>query len=218
VCKKLGPAAYAPAIDPANYTATIDNPLFPLVPGTTFVYQGQTAGGLERDEFAVTHNTRKIAGVTCVEVHDKVTVDGVLTEDTLDWFAQDLAGNVWYFGESSQELEGGVVVSLGGSWMAGVDGAYPGIIMEAHSAVGDFYRQEFLLGDAEDLAEVSSVDETVTLANNQMFAHCLKTTETSPLEPEALENKFYASNVGNVLVVDVTAGERSELIDIISGP
>jgi hypothetical protein len=218
VCDKLGPAPYAPAIDPANYVTTIDNPLFPLLPGTTFVYEGQTAGGLERDEFAVTHNTRTIAGVTCVEVHDTVTVDGVLTEDTLDWFAQDVAGTVWYFGESSKELDGGVVVSLEGSWMAGVDGAFPGIVMEAHPVVGDFYRQEFLLGEAEDLAEVSSIDESVTLSDNSMFAHCVKTTETSPLEPDALENKFYAPTVGNVLVVDVATGERSELIDVITGP
>jgi hypothetical protein len=218
VCAKLGPAPYTPAVDPATFGKPIDNPLFPLVPGTTFVYEGQTAGGLERDEFAVTHNTRMILGVPCVEVHDTVTVDGVLTEDTLDWFTQDMDGNVWYFGENSKSLDGGLVTSLEGSWESGVDGAYPGIVMEADPAVGDFYRQEFLLGEAEDLAEVSSVDETVTLSNNQMFPHCLKTTETSPLEPEALENKFYAPNVGNVLVVDLETNERSELIDIITGP
>jgi hypothetical protein len=216
VCDRLGPAPYAPAVDPDNYTTTIDNPLFPLVPGTTFVYQGQSPDGLERDEFAVTHNTRTILGVTCVEVRDTVTVDGVLKEDTLDWFAQDLAGNVWYFGENSKGIDGGLVTSLEGSWEAGVDGAQPGIVMEAHPAVGDFYRQEFLLNEAEDLAEVSSVDETVTLSDNSMFTHCLKTTETSPLEPDSQESKFYAPNVGNVLVVEEDL--TSELIDIITGP
>ena len=219
VCDKLGPAPYSPVIDPTNFTSVIDNRLFPLVPGTTFVYEGQTAAGLEHDEFAVTHNTRTIAGVTCVEVHDTVTTAGKLTEDTRDWFAQDLAGNVWYMGENSLQLEDGLVVGTEGSWMAGVDGGVPGIIMEAHPAVGDFYRQEFLLKDAEDLAEVSSLDESVTLTNNNTtYDHCLKTTETSPLEPDALENKFYALDVGNVLVVDVTAGERSELIQVIKGP
>src|SRR5262245_11894702 len=117
VCARLGPAPYAPAIDPANFTDTmgrplpINNPLFPLVPGTTFIYEGQTAAGLERDEFAVTHNTRTILGVTVVEVHDTVTTGGVLTEDTLDWFAQDRAGNVWYMGENSGQLEGGLIRS-----------------------------------------------------------------------------------------------------------
>ena len=217
-CARLGPAAYAPPIDPVNFVATIDNPLFPLTPGTTFIYEGQTAAGLEHDEFAVTHNTRTILGVTCVEVHDTVTTGGVLTEDTLDWFAQDSTGNVWYFGENSKQLADGLTVGLEGSWTGGVDGAEPGIVMEAHPAVGDFYRQEFLLKDAEDLAEVTSVDESVTLASHMTFDHCLKTTETSPLEPDALENKLYAPGVGNVLVVDVTAGERSELVQVITVP
>ena len=220
VCAKLGPAPYAPVVDPTRFTdATgrplpITNPFFPLIPGTTFIYEGQTAAGLEHDEFAVTRATRTILGVTVVEVHDTVATGGVPTEDTLDWFAQDRDGNVWYFGENSKELDGGLVVGLEGSWTGGIDGAQPGIVMEAHPAVGDFYRQEFLLNDAEDLAEVASVDESVTLSSNATYSHCLKTTETSPIEPDTLENKLYAPNVGNVLVVDVTAGERSELVRI----
>ena len=184
-CAKLGPATYAPPIDPMNFTTTIDSPLFPLVPGTTFVYEGQTANGLEHDEFAVTHNTRVIEGVTCVEVHDVVTTAGVVTEDTRDWFAQDLAGNVWYFGELSEQLESGLIVGLEGSWQSGVDGASPGIV--------------------------------VVLSDNTTYPHCLKTTETAPIEPDALESKFYAPNVGNVLVIDVTAGERSDVIKITTG-
>src|SRR5262249_28663851 len=81
-CNSFGPAPYDPVIDPANFVARIDNPYFPLPPGTTFIYGGQMPGGFERDEFAVTHNTRVILGVTCVEVHDSVFTDGVLTEDT----------------------------------------------------------------------------------------------------------------------------------------
>jgi len=94
-CEKLGPAPYDPVIDPANFVTTIDNPYFPLQPGTTFIYGGQMPGGFERDEVAVTHNTRVIDGVTCVEVHDSVFTNDVLTEDTLDWYAQDRVGNVW---------------------------------------------------------------------------------------------------------------------------
>src|SRR5262249_38766950 len=124
-CGRFGPAAYSPAIDPANFVATIDNPYNPLTPGTTFIYEGQTAQGLEHNEVTVTHNTRVILGVTCTEVLDTVTLNGELTERTLDWFAQDKAGNVWYFGESSEELAGGLVVDLGGSFTAGVDGALP---------------------------------------------------------------------------------------------
>jgi len=212
-CKKLGPTAYTPAIDPANFVAAIDNPFFPLTPGTRFVYEGQTAQGLEHDEFFVTRNTKVIAGVTCVEVHDTVQTAGVLTEDTLDWFAQDRDGNVWYFGESTMELAGGLPTTLEGSFRAGVDGAQPGIIMKAHPAVGDFYRQEFDLRNAEDFAEVQSLDESAT-AGGVVYNHCLKTLETTPLEPDLMENKFYARGIGNVLTVDATTGERSELIRV----
>jgi hypothetical protein len=212
-CGKLGAAAYHPAIDPANFVATVDNPYFPLTPGTRFVYEGQTAQGLEHDEFFVTHNTKLILGVTCVEVHDTVQTAGELTEDTLDWFAQDKDGNVWYFGESTMELAGGRPTTLEGTFTAGVDGAEPGIVMEAHPKVGDFYRQEFDLRNAEDFAEVTSLSEPVT-AGGVSYPSCLKTLETTPLEPDLMENKFYAPNVGNVLTVDATTGERSDLIRI----
>jgi hypothetical protein len=216
VCGRLGRAPYAPAVDPAGFGTTIDNPFLPLVPGTTFVYEGQTAEGLEHDEVAVTRNTRAILGVTCVEVHDVVTLDGQVTEDTLDWFAQDRAGNVWYFGENSKQLAGGLVVGVEGSWVAGVDGAEPGIVMEAHPTVGDFYRQEFLLKDAEDVAEVVSLTESVTVpVQARPFDGCLETKETSPLEPGAIENKFYAPGVGNLLSVDTSTGERSALVQIV---
>ncbi len=212
-CKRLGPAPYAPAIDPANFVATIDNAFFPLTPGTTFVSEGQTSQGLEHDEFFVTHNTRVILGVTCIEVHDTVRTNGELTEDTLDWFAQDRDGNVWYFGENTMELAGGLPTTLEGTFTGGVDGAQPGIVMEAHPAIGDFYRQEFDLGDAEDFAEVISLSETVTVPAGS-FTNCLETKETTPLEPDLLENKFYAAGVGNLLTIDATTGERVELVQI----
>jgi len=215
-CEKLGPAPYDPVINPANYTTTIDNPLFPLVPGTTFIYEGQTADGLERDEFAVTHKTRVINGVTCVEVHDTVRVNGKLTEDTLDWFAQDLDGNVWYFGENTHELENGLISTIDGTFMAGVDRAKPGIIMEAHPSIGDFYRQEFDLANAEDWAEVTGLNSTVTVPTGT-YNKCLKTRETTPLEPDLVEDKYYARGVGNILTVDHSTGERSELVQIKTG-
>ncbi|MFN8544412.1 MAG: hypothetical protein U0807_09405 [Candidatus Binatia bacterium] len=213
VCTRLGPGPYSPTIDAARFVTSIDNPLFPLTPGQTLIYEGQTPEGLEHSEFAVTHGTRIILGVTCIEVHDTVTVGGMLREDTLDWFAQDREGNVWYFGENSKQIDGGLIVGLAGSWTAGVDGAQPGIVMEAHPAVGDFYRQEFLLGQAEDMAEIVSLAQPVTVPAGS-FPTCLEAAETSPLEPDALEHKYYAAGVGTVLTVDPATGERSELVGI----
>src|SRR4051794_10223232 len=212
-CERLGPAPYDPVINPSNFVSTIDNPYFPLKPGTTYFYRGNTAEGVETNTVAVTHNTKVILGVTCVEVRDKVFLDGELTEDTRDWYAQDIHGNVWYFGENSRELEGPLTVSIEGSWIAGEDGAKPGIIMKAHPAVGDFYRQEFSLGTAEDLGEVLSLNRSVTVPAGS-FAHCLETKDTSPLEPDVVEKKFYAPNVGFVLETDPETGERSELVRI----
>src|SRR2546426_12140161 len=163
VCGRPGPATFEPTISASNFVATIDNPFMPLPPGTHFVYVGDTGNGIESNVVSVTHNTKVILGVTCIEVHDVVFTDGVLPEDTRDWFAQDTAGNVWYFGENSQELEGGLPVSLEGSWTAGVDGAKPGIVMKANPMVRDFYRQAFSLGTAEDVAEVVSLTNSVTV-------------------------------------------------------
>jgi hypothetical protein len=212
-CRRLGPLPYDPVIDPANFTDKIDNPLFPLVPGTVFIYEGQTSGGLVHTEFFVTHNTKQILGVTTVEVHDTVSTNGEVTEDTLDWFAQDQDGNVWYFGENTEELIGGRPSTLAGTFTAGENNARPGIVMQAHPAIGDFYRQEFDLGNAEDFAAVTSLTETVTVPFGK-FTNCLRTLETTPLEPALHEGKWYAAGVGNILTRDLVTGEKSELIRI----
>jgi hypothetical protein len=210
-CQKLGPGRYDPVIDPANFTTTIDNPYFPLVPGTTFTYS--TPNGATRDVFAVTHDTRVINGVTCAQVHDSVYTDGELTEDTLDFFAQDREGNVWYFGENTAEFENGLLATIEGSFLSGLNNDKAGIVMKAHPARGDFYRQEFSLGNAEDYAETLNLNSRVVVPYGR-FNNCLKSQETTPLEPDALEDKYYAPGVGNVLTVDLVSGERDELISI----
>jgi len=212
-CPRLGGRPYDPVIDPANFVDRIDNPYFPLIPGTNYIYEGNTAGGLEHTEFFVTHNTKQILDVTTVEVHDTVTTNGELTEDTLDWFAQDREGNVWYFGENTMELIGGRPSTLDGTFVAGENGARPGIIMKAHPAIGDFYRQEFDLGNAEDYGEVESLSDTVSVPIGT-FTHCLKTPESTPLEPDLHEAKFYAPGVGLILTQNLDTGEKSELIRI----
>ncbi|MFH0813067.1 MAG: hypothetical protein V2A69_09545, partial [Pseudomonadota bacterium] len=187
----------------------------PLTPGTTRIYEGQTEEGTEVIEVHVTDDIREILGVPCLVVRDTVTVDDELVEDTYDYFAQDKEGNVWYFGENSYTYEDGKIVSVDGSWIAGVDGAKPGIVMEAHPEVSDVYRQEFAPGEAEDLGEVLSLNESVTVPYGS-FGSCLMTKDFSPIEPDVEEHKYYAPGVGVVLELNVETGERVELVDVIT--
>jgi len=214
VCEELGQDPYDPMIEPVDFASEVNNPFFPLVPGTTYIYEGETEAGLEHVEVKVTDETKEILGVVCTVVRDTVTIDGDLAEDTFDFYAQDKRGNVWYFGEHTEEQEDGLVVSIEGSWEAGVDGARPGIIMKAEPRVGDVYRQEFLLAEAEDLARVVALDQTVVVDSDPIEG-CLQTEDFTPLEPDVLEHKFYAPGVGVVLTVNVETGERVELIDVI---
>jgi len=214
VCNRLGGAAYDPVIVPANFVTTIDNPYFPLTPDTTRIYVAQTAHGVVSNVVATTHNTVVILVVTCVEVHDVVYTNGEVTEDTLDWFAQDKEGNVWYFGENTLEIAGGLVVSVEGSFKAGVDGARPGIIMKAHPAIGDYFRQEFVLEQGEDVEEVIGLNESVTVAYGS-FNRCVKIQETTALEPDTIVHDFYAPGIGPVLSLDMPSNERLELVQII---
>ena len=209
--------AYSPDINPANFSTRIDNKYFPLKPGTTFVYRGKTKDATEGDVVAVTSDTKRIMGVECVVVNDRVTEDGELTEQTYDWYAQDKKGNVWYFGEDSKEYENGKVKSTAGSWEAGKDGAEPGIIMPADPKVGETYRQEYYKGEAEDMAKVLSRDESTTVPYGS-FDHVLMTNEWTPLEPNTAEHKYYAVGVGNILEVAVKGPmERLELVDVKRG-
>src|SRR5262245_43612043 len=164
-----------------NFVDRVDNKFFPLTPGTTYFYEGEKEGVPSSDVFIVTHQTQRIAGVRCTVVKDRAYENGVLVEDTIDWFAQDTDGNVWYFGEDTKELDAnGNVISTEGSWQAGVNGAQPGIIMEAQPRVGDRYQQEFLVGVAEDMARVSSLNKSATVPYGS-FDDLLLTRESSPL-------------------------------------
>ncbi|NYT20053.1 MAG: hypothetical protein GKC08_07180 [Methanosarcinales archaeon] len=208
---------YDPVIDPENFVEVIDNPYFPLIPGTTFIYEGENEDGdLERNEVSVTDDTRVVMGVTTTVVWDRVWEDGELIEETFDWYAQDKDGNVWYFGEDSKEYEDGKFVSDEGSWESGIDDAKPGIVMKMAPVVGDVYRQEYLVGEAEDMAEVISLTETVTVEYGT-FENCLVTKEWTPLEPGVEEQKYYAKGVGPLLE-EVTLGGSGqlELIEIIA--
>ena len=212
----LGPdEPYLPVVDPSKFTNIVDNEFFPLTPGTKTVYEATTDNGLEHTEVTVLNETKVVMGVTCVVVRDTVSVDGVVTEDTYDWYAQDDEGNVWYMGEDTKEYDNGEVVSTAGSWEAGIDGAMPGIVMLADPQVGLSYRQEYYKGEAEDMAQVVSLNESAVVQYGS-FQNLLMTSEWSPLDPGLVEHKYYAEGIGVVLELTVKGGsERVELVQVI---
>jgi hypothetical protein len=205
-------------LDPADFVDRIDNPYWPMSPGSRWVYRETSAGGAEqRVVVTVTDRTKQILGIDAVVVHDVVTEDGALKEDTFDWYAQDADGNVWYLGEQTAEYEDGKIVSTEGSWEAGVRGAQAGVVVPAQPRVGLSYRQEYFKGEAEDAAEVLSVDETIEVPFGR-FDHVLLTKDYTPLDPNALEHKFYARDVGPALVFGLTGnGGREELVSFRRG-
>jgi len=200
-----------PSPDPGDFVAGIDNPWLPLTPGSTWTYEATSSEGDETITVTVTDETRIVAGVTTTVVRDVVTdADGQVVEDTDDWFAQDTAGNVWYFGEATTAYDDGEA-STEGSWEAGVDGARAGIAMLATPRVGDGYRMEFREGVAEDQGEVLAIAGEVTL-DAESFDGVLKTTDTTPLEPGLVEVKYYAPGIGLVLEETVTGGDDQAVL------
>jgi len=189
--------AYSPTIDPANFVTTIDNRYWPLMPGTAYHYQGVRGKTPQTDDEVVTNQTKQILGITCTVVRDTVSEHGVAVERTLDYYAQDSQGNVWYMGEDSFELQNGQMVRASDSWLSGVKGGEPGIIMPANPQPNEQYRQEYYPpGKALDEATVLNLDGSIKVPNGS-YTGLLVTSEYSPLEPQT-EQKYYAPGVGEV--------------------
>ena len=204
---------YSPQLDPATFSDVIDNPYLPMPVGAHWRYEGESDGELETVDITVTGDRTTIMGISAFVVRDTVTIGGELVEDTYDWFAQDAAGNVWYLGEDVKDYENGQVVSTAGSWRAGVDGAVPGIVMPAAPATGDVYRQEFLVGEAEDMMEIIDVGAALTVAAGS-FDDVVTTRDWNPLEPETIEEKAYAAGVGKVREAKTAGGDGyAELVE-----
>jgi hypothetical protein len=201
-----------------NASARVSNPWFPLRPGARYVYTGVREGKAARDVLTVTQATRVVRGVRCVVVRDRLYLRGKLSERTIDWYAQDDARNVWYFGEATGVLgANGRVTSTEGSWLAGRDGARAGIYMPGHPAVGQSGRQEFYTGHAEDHFKVLSLSARVSTPAVSS-RHALLTKEWTPLEPGVVDHKHYARGVGTVLEEAVKGGtERLKLVSFDRG-
>jgi hypothetical protein len=203
-------------LDPADFTTEIDNRYWPMEPGTRWTYRElDEEGKVLRVVVTVTSETKRIAnGITARVVRDTVTEDGQLIEDTLDWYAQDSGGNVWYLGENTAEFEDGRLTTRAGSFEAGVDGALPGIAMPGEPADGMRYRQEYYEGEAEDNGEILSTDEQAEVPAGH-YTDMLLTKDTITIEPKVLEYKLYAPGVGPILIFGVSGGGgREELVEV----
>jgi hypothetical protein len=206
-------------LDPADFSTEIDNPYWPMAVGSRWVYrETDPEGAVLRVVVTVTDETKLIAnGVEARVVRDVVSEESEPVEVTDDWYAQDSDGNIWYLGEDTAEYENGKVVSREGSFEAGVDGAQAGIIMPGDPAVGQTYRQEYYEGQAEDFASVLSIDEQAKVPFGS-FDGVLQTKDVNPLaEPRReVEHKFFAPDVGPVLVIGISGGGgREELISFV---
>lgn len=206
-------ATFGSPFDAGAFVADVTNPYFPLPAGTTYRFEGETEDGMEVVIVEVLSETREVAGVTAHVVRDRAYLDGALVEDTYDWFAQDADGNVWYLGEDTCEVEDDACINNDGAWEAGVDGARAGIIMPASPTAGQRYYQEYYDGEAEDRAVVVATDESVTVPAGT-YTGCVQTLDTTPLEPDVQEHKFYCDGVGVVLEVNLDNGERLELVSV----
>ncbi|MEO8290604.1 MAG: hypothetical protein ABI649_06375 [Gaiellaceae bacterium] len=204
-------------LDPSTFTANVDNPWWPMKPGSRWVYRETDAEGtVTRVEVTVMSGTKTIMGIESRIVHDVLTEDGEVKEDTYDWYAQDASGNLWYMGEDTKEFDKGKV-NTEGSWEAGVDGAQPGILIPADPKPGMRYRQEYYAGHAEDNAQVLALDGAAVVPFGSLD-HLLQTRETTPLEPDLVEEKFYARGIGEVTALTISGGsDREVLLSFTSG-
>jgi len=208
---------YAPVLDPENFVTGIDNPYFPLPVGRTLVYQGVKDGQTQVDTVTVTNQTKVILGITTTVVSDVATHDGTLLEKTFDYYAQDKQGTVWYLGEDTTAYSATGKTDTSGSFQAGVHGAQPGIIMEANPQIPDAYRQEFLLGQAEDTAWVVEVGGTVTVPYGKL-RNTLVTLEATRIEPGSYDQKIYAPGIGIVLEQALTGTPETAVLVSVTGP
>ncbi|MEO6130536.1 MAG: hypothetical protein ABIQ02_01720 [Saprospiraceae bacterium] len=196
--------SYQPVINAAKFPnpTNLTNPYYLLEVGKVYHLEGQTADGFEVVEEQRSTETKIILGITCVVGKFVAKVDNVIIEQADDWYAQDIDGNLWYFGEYVNNYSlSGVLENHNGSWEAGVDGAKPGIAMPANPTLGMKYREEYYFNNAEDEAEITAVNLDVTTPFGH-FTNCIETKNYTALEPTQIEHKIYAPGVGLIKEIE----------------
>ena len=208
-------------LNPADFTTKIDNPYWPMSPGSRWVYrETDYKGTKQKVVVTVTDKTKTIAnGVKARVILDVVSEKGKPVEITKDWYAQDKRGNVWYLGEAVRNYENGKLVDRAGSFEAGVDEAQAGVAMPANPVPGLSYRQEYYKGEAEDKASIITVgQEQVQVPYGYFNEKVLMTRDLVPTEPKVQELKFYAPGVGPLLSMHTDGpGGRAALVSFTDG-
>jgi hypothetical protein len=190
-------------LSPGDFVAHVDNPWFPLRPGSEYRYRGVKDRVKMVDVVKVTHRTKRILGVETTVLHDVVWVNGRPEEETDDYYVQDRHGNVWYFGEATRTFDShGKVISTEGSFEAGVNGDRPGVLIPGNPKVGLDGRQEFSKGQAEDHFRILDLNAGVSVPY-VTSRHALRTSEWTPLEPGVIDNKYYVRGIGTVREIAV---------------
>jgi hypothetical protein len=204
-------------LDPADFTTNIDNPYWPIRPGSHWVYREVEDGETHRDDVTVTNRTKTLGGIEARIVHDRVSQNGETLENTDDYYAQDSKGNLWYLGEDTAEYENGKLKTTEGTWAYGTDGAQAGVIVPASPKQGMQYREEYYKGHAEDAAEILNVDSQVQVPYGR-FQDAVLTRNFSAIEPTVEEMKLYAKGVGPVMELLVSGGSgRTDLLSYTQG-
>jgi hypothetical protein len=198
---------------------TIDNPWFPLKPGTQFVYEGSAIADDRRIHrrvvFTVTDLTKVVDGVPTLVAWDRDYNDGQLVEPELVVFAQDDDGNVWTLGQYPEEYEDGELVDTP-AWIAGVEGARAGIVMRAEPSTGTSdYSQGW--GPKVGYADRAKVHEMVqeTCVAFGCYQNVLVTDEWDAADPAARQRKYYARDVGNIRVGWAGQDEEQEVLALV---
>jgi hypothetical protein len=204
---------YAPVLDPANFVTAIDDPYFPLPVGRTLVYQGVRDGQTQTDTVTVTDQKKLILGIQTTVVDDVATHGSTVLERTFDFYAQDKQGNVWYLGEDTTAFLPNGKTDTSGSFVAGVNGAQPGIIMEADPQIPDAYRQECAAGQAEDTAWVVGTTGSVSVSYGKV-RNVLTSLEATRVEPGSYDEKVYGPGIGIVREQALTG--TSEFAQLVS--
>jgi hypothetical protein len=221
-CDLPGPYDYPQAgervqFHPSDFSSRIDNPYFPMRPGTVWTYRETDGKDVETIRVRVLKRTKLIEGIRARIVHDIARSDGELVEDTFDWYAQDSGGSIWYLGEATKAYDDDGTVSTEGSWRHGKDGAQAGLLVPAKPRTGCGYREEYLAGVAEDRAAILAKSEALKVPAGT-YRGVLHTTNSTPLEPDILENKFYARGVGPVAEFDISPSFSSVVLLSVSRP